>query len=250
MRNKLATSGIAWMVLTGLILETSTGFAASPVSITVETAEQVAALNVSGATYKPPSNATFPGGPSTVVSGTSVNLTGGPGASNADTILLVLSTSSLASLGAGTIGLTFEGLSPVSFTASDFFSTTLGGFPSRISGIGNGQVNGISFPGADHAAADIIFSEFLTKNSTLGAVTITSPINLRVDVFGDANGLIVGNASNGGAEGITPVPEPDPMALFGIAAISLMGVLVVHHRLHGCAVGGSNVWPQGSCPSL
>jgi hypothetical protein len=159
-------------------------------------------------------------------------LTGGPAASNADTILLVLSTNSLASLGAGTIGLTFEGLSPVRFTASDFFSTTLGGFPSKISGIANGQVNGISFPSADHAAADIIFSESLTKDATLGAVTITSPINLRVDVFGDANGLIVGNAANGGSEGITPVPEPSPMALFGVTAIGLVGVMVVRHRWH------------------
>jgi hypothetical protein len=116
----------------------------------------------------------------------------------------------LTIVGAGTIGLTFEGLSPVSFTASDFFSTTLVGFPSNISGIANGQVNGISFPHADHAVADIIFSEFLTKNATLGQVTITSPINLRVDVFGDANGLIVGNAANGGVEGIAPVPEPNP----------------------------------------
>ena len=233
MKDKLFISGIAWMALAGIVLETSTGFAASsPVGIALETAEQVAALNGSGANYGPPSNATFPDGPFTVASGTSVNLTGGPTASNADTILLVLSTNDSASLGAGTIGLTFEGLSPVSFTASDFFSTTLGGFPSNISGIANGQVNGISFPHADHAAADIIFSEFLTKNATLGPVTITSPINLRVDVFGDANGLIVGNAANGGAEGIAPVPEPNPMALFGIAAVGLMGIMVVRHRKH------------------
>ena len=89
-----------------------------------------------------------------------------------------------------------------------------------------------AFPHADHAVADIIFSEFLTKNATLGQVTITSPINLRVDVFGDANGLIVGNAANGGAEGIAPVPEPNPMALFGIAAVGLMVIMVVRHRKH------------------
>jgi hypothetical protein len=149
-------------------------------------------------------------------------LTGGPAASGLwKAILLVLSANSLASLGAGTIGLTFEGLSPVSFTASDLFSTTLGGFPSKISGIANGQVNGISFPSADHAAADIIFSESLTKDATLGAVTIR-----------DTNGLIVGNAANGGAEGITPVPEPSPMALFGVTAIGLVGVIVVRHRRH------------------
>ena len=108
MKDKLFISGIAWMALTGLVLETSTGFAASsPVGIALETAEQVAALNGSGANYGPPSNATFPDGPFTVASGTSVNLTGGPTASNADTILLVLSTNDSASLGAGTIGFTF-----------------------------------------------------------------------------------------------------------------------------------------------
>jgi hypothetical protein len=171
MKNNLFTCSLC-MALTGLILGTSSGFAArSPVGIAVETGKQVAARNGSGAIYGPPSNATFPDGPFTVASGTSVNLTGGPAASNADNILLVLSTNSLESLGAGTIGLTFEGLSPVNFTASDFFSTALGGFPSHISGIGNGQVNGIRFPGADHAAADIIFSEFLTQNVTLGMVT-------------------------------------------------------------------------------
>jgi hypothetical protein len=73
MKNKLFAS--ARIALTGLILGTSAGFAATPLTIEVQTAAQVSALNGSGATYGPPSNATFPMGPFTVGSGTSVNLT-------------------------------------------------------------------------------------------------------------------------------------------------------------------------------
>jgi hypothetical protein len=77
----------------------------------------------------------------------------------------------------------------------------------------------------------------LPKGVALGDVTITSPINLRVDVFGDSSttGLIVGNAANSGAEGVSPVPipEPSPTALF-VGAIALIGVLVVRHRRHRC----------------
>ena len=67
--------------------------------------------------------------------------------------------------------------------------------------IANGTVNGIGFPTALHAAADITFSGPLVKNADLGTVTITSPINLRVDVFGDifnptaGYDTIVGNAA-------------------------------------------------------
>jgi hypothetical protein len=31
-----------------------------------------------------------------------------------------------------------------------------------------------------------------------------------------------------------PVPEPSPMALYGVAAIGLMGVMMVRHRRHHC----------------
>jgi hypothetical protein len=122
------------MALTGLILGTSTGFAATPTAIDVQTRAETAALNGSGATYGPPANATFAAGPFTI-------------------------------------------------TCSDPF-----------------------------------------------------PTNLRADVFGDSGGLIVGNAANSGAEGITtaPVPEPNPMALCGVATIGLMGVMVVRHRRHHC----------------
>jgi len=236
MINKLLKCYGASIALAGLMLGTTGAFAATPTGITVQTAAEVATLNGSGANYGPPSNATFPDGPFTVASGTSATLSAGPAGGDADTILLVLSGSK-ASLGAGTIGLTFDGLTPVSFTASNFFSTAAGGFPASIMGIANGAVNGISFPGADHAAADITFNGPLTPTGVaLGDVTITSPIPLRVDVFGDnsSTGRIVGNAANSGAEGVAPIPEPSPMALFGVGAIGLMGVMVMRHRRHHC----------------
>jgi hypothetical protein len=52
-----------------------------------------------------PADASFPERPFTVPSGTSGDLTGGPEASDAETIVLVLSATntSMASLGSGTI---------------------------------------------------------------------------------------------------------------------------------------------------
>jgi hypothetical protein len=240
-QNKLFTSCSAWMAVTGLILGTSTGFAvATPPTIDVQTAAQVATLNGTGATYGN-ANATFqnpapgsPTGPGMVGSGTSAELFGGPSAADADTVLLVLSGAA-ASLDAKTITLTFDGLTPVSFTASNFFSTAAGSSPSN----NNGAVNGTKFPTADHAAADITFSGYLTKNADLGAVTITSPINLRVDVFGDSpigpTSRIVGIAPTSGGLGV--IPQADPIALFAVATIGLMGVMVVRHRRHHCTSG-------------
>ena len=60
--------------------------------------------------------------------------------------------------------------------------------------------------GTDQLLADVTISE-------------TIPTNLRVDVFGDLNGLIVNNASNSGALGVTPVPEPASLVLFGTALL-------------------------------
>lgn len=200
------------------------------------TQAQFQALNGTGAEYGPPSNATFPDGPFTVASGTSVNLTGGPAAESATTVLLVLSADDVMELGAGTIGLQFtdtaNNVFNATFDASDFFTTSEAGFPDNINGIANGAVNGIKFPDAVHAGADLTFNSVLEKDAVLGSVAITSPIDLRVDVFGDANGLIVGNAANSGAEGITggmtPVPEPGEAGLF---LLGLAGAFFGYRRL-------------------
>ena len=194
------------------------------------TVAQFDALNGSGATYGPPSNATFPDGPFTVGSGTASPLTGGPNAAKADTILLVLSTPDPLALGSKTIDLTFGSLHTVDFSASDFYSTSATGFPTSIHGIANGAVNGIKFPTSDHAGVDINFGSILTKNAFLGNVTITSPVNLRVDIFGDYNGLIVGNAANSGAEGIAATPEPSTLWFFGPFFLGLLGWARFHRQ--------------------
>jgi len=245
MKNRLFNSYIAGMALAGLILGTSPGFAATATSLNGPlTQGQLQALNGPGATYGTPSNATFPDGPITVNSGTGATLSGGPDASSANSVLLVLSATdaSVMTLGGQTIGLTFSGsglTASVTFGEGDFISQANSGFPSNTQSIANGVVNGVQFSTADHAAADILFSSPLVKGETLGTVSITSPINLRVDVFGDSGTsgtdlIVVGNAANSGAEGVSPIPEPSPMALFGVAAIGLMGVMVVRHRRHHC----------------
>lgn len=194
------------------------------------TSTELQSLNGTGATYGTPSNATFPDGPFTVGSGTPSALSGGPAATNANSVLLVLSASDPALLGPNKIALTFGTLGTVDFTSSDFYSTTKSGFPNKINGIANGTVNNIAFGSSDHAAVDILFGTSLSKGDFLGDVTIFSPIALRVDVFGDNNGLIVGNAANSGAEGISgglvATPEPSTIALLGtgVVLIGFMGL--------------------------
>ena len=48
-------------------------------------------------------------------------------------------------------------------------------------------------------------------------------------VNGNINRL-VRNAANSGAEGVTPIPESNPMALLGVGTIGLMGVMAARRR--------------------
>src|SRR3954451_6009906 len=171
------------------------------------TAAQIASLN-SGANYGPPAGAAFPDGPFTVASGTAVDVSGGPDATSTTGFVLLLTTETLSALAGQSIALKFANLAPITITAANFFSSSAEGFPSGISGIANGAVNNIKFDASDsqHAAVVIDFGSALVKGADLGAVTITSPINLRIDVFGENGGIgghIVDNAANSGGEGIT-----------------------------------------------
>jgi PEP-CTERM motif len=228
------------------------GLAASAGAVTISgplTAAQLSALNGSGAAYGPPAPAHFTEpGPITVDSGSPSTLFAGPsahgmGSAAASTALLVLSAAPADVATLGSITLTFDALPSVTFSASDFFTTAAAGFPSSIGGIANGAVNGIKFPGSEHAAVDLDFgaliSTLFATDAPIDSVTITTPINLRVDVFGDNLGLIVNNAANSGALGVqcvaggpipctgspvVPTPEPNALALVG-GALALFGLL-------------------------
>jgi hypothetical protein len=236
MKSNFRWSSIAFLGLTGVLVCFGTALTipaeATPSISGPLTAGQFDALNGSGANYGTPSNATFPDGPFTVGSGTGTELTGGPAASNATSILLVLSATDPSALGAGTVDLTFGSLKTVDFSSSDFYSTSATDFPTTIKSIANGAVNGIKFPNSDHAGALIDLGSLLVKDADLGLVTITSSINLRVDVFGVNKGLIVGNAANSGAEGVSPglasTPEPSTALLFGTGLLALF--FIRNHR--------------------
>ena len=201
-----------------------------PAQATVITGTVDLATFTSGATYGPPAPAHFTEpGPITVSSGTTTPLFTGPSYGDVNSLLLVIS----GAIPAGdVITLTFDGLPSVNFTSANFVSTATAGFPTGpggISGIANGDVNGVVFPTALHAGADLTGLPIgLSTDQLLADVTVSQTIatNLRVDVFGDLNGRIVNNASNSGALGITgttphPVQEPASLALFGTALFGI-----------------------------
>jgi hypothetical protein len=231
---------------------------ATATTITVGTGQGVlpGVANSSSATYGAPTAATFyEPGPLTVGSGTSAELFAGPkpGQKDVDYLLFVLS-GDVSSLGSKTISFSLQGNGSytgggsVSFGFTDFFSTASDGFPASITSIANGEVNGIKFPDASHAAVMVSGFNFgnIATGTVLADVVVTSPINLRVDVFGvdpPANhgsggtvptttaDFIINNAPNSGALGVTgssPSPAvPDggsTMMLLGAALTGLAGI--------------------------
>jgi len=224
------------VAMAGALLATTSVASAGTITISGPlTAAQLDALNGTGASYGPPPAARFLDGPITVPSGTASTLFAGnkKGASIADTALLVLSAPASAVATLGSITLTFASLPSITLSASDFFTTAAADFPTSIGGIANGAVNGIKFPTAVHAAVELTFTNLIHSlygtDDPIGAVTIDSPINLRVDVFGDHDGLIVNNTPNSGAEGVTRHKVPEPATL-GILGIGLLGIGLARRR--------------------
>ena len=166
---------IAAIGLLGTIVPAQATVITGPVSLSVFT---------SGATHGPPAPAHFTEpGPITVTSGTATPLFTGPSYGDLNSLLLVIS----GAIPTGdVITLTFDGLASVNFTAANFVSTAAAGFPTGpggINGIANGDVNGVAFPTALHAGADVTgLPTGLSTDQLLGEVTISQTIgtNLRV----------------------------------------------------------------------
>jgi hypothetical protein len=205
--------------------------AAAPISVTSVVKETQAgfnALNGPGAIYNSPGVAGFPDPAVTVDSGTAADLTttnNNNQISGQDSILLVL-TSLLPLEGNQAVTLTFDDLLTnvdhrVTFTSSDFFTTAQAGFPRSS----NGQVNGISFAAGNalHAGVDIKYSGALSASTVVASVAVNSPIDLRLDVFGDKQGLIMSRSSNSHSEGVD-APEPSAFLLLGVGVFGLLAV--------------------------
>ncbi|MCC7376220.1 MAG: VPDSG-CTERM sorting domain-containing protein [Verrucomicrobiales bacterium] len=228
-----------------------------------------ALATATGASFStPPAVHYYEPGPLTVVSGTSAGLYAGnnpgktsPAGNTIDQILVTLSldAASLSSLGTITFDLKTAGnaaVGTVSFSSSDFFTSAAGGFPSLMPGTGNGQVNGLSFDSTLHAALSItgLGLSSAATDALIANAIITSPVDLRLDVFGVAAAesivttshgkkgavnytttqyaaRIVNHTPNSGALGVTGVVPPPPvstvpdagstLAMLGISGLGL-----------------------------
>lgn len=144
----------------------------------------------SSPTYGPPPAARFYDGPVIYGSGESAALYAGPdaGRMNMESILFVFSArpEDLSSLGSINFTLNVGGtLLSQNFLATDFLSTSSCDLPQALAGIGDGaDVLGIIFPDAYHAAARVWMDLGTVTDAEIGSVTVTTPADLRVDIFG------------------------------------------------------------------
>jgi hypothetical protein len=261
-------------VVTGLVLAVTLAPSVHAVTISAPlTADAWQSLNSStpqtdpeSPTYGPPPAAHFMDGPMVFGSGEEAALYAGPnmGRANIESILFVFSArpSDLSSL--GTVGFTLDvggTLVSHSFLAADFLSTSTCDLPVSLAGIGDGEVLGIVFPDTYHAAARVWLDLGSVTDAQIGLVTVTTPVDLRVDIFGVGryeipeapsfasanlrkNNLpppptdtetsylyrIANNAANSGAAGFHQVPDGGATALLLGCALVILGV--IQRRVH------------------
>ena len=181
-------------------------------------------------------------GPLVFNSGDQVTLFGAAGVEDVASILLVISASNtdVATLGSISIDFSMPDLAVINLGSTDFFTTDDLGFPNGppgpgVTGLGNGDsVNGIAFPGALHGGVLVELDDLsdVEVDDVVAMLTVTTGINLRVDIFGvDANGVILNNASNSGAFGVRPgdypppsndIPEPATIAMLTIGLAGMI----------------------------
>ncbi len=158
------------------------------------TAAQISALTGADDTdYGPSAGANFTDGPLILPTGSTTDLFAGndPGRELVAALMFVVSIDPASVASLGTVSFTLAGVGTVNFGASDFFSTGALGFPDNISGIGNGDAPGLKFPPSVHAALRVDGLDLgSVTGADLGDVSISSPVDLRVDIFGIATTTI------------------------------------------------------------
>jgi hypothetical protein len=211
-------------------------------------AAQFQALTGAGASYHGEWPLGFEDGPLVVDSGDQAILYAADGVSNIDAFVITISIRASDVAFAGSIQLAVEtaagaAVGSVPFGAGDFLRLEDTGLPVTLPGIGNGVVNGVSFPNryardnrVAGAFADLDALTGASPGDALARITVTTPVDLRVDLLGLSGGaavwLVEGSNVNREALGVRDdgsgaVPEPQGALAFAL------GLLLLAPRLRG-----------------